>query len=551
MKLKTLSSEKAVFRKNITRFVPVWAIYSVFLLISLMTIRGNNNMNGLPHALADFSSFMCFVNGAYALVCALTLFGDLFNSRMCNAIHALPLRRESWFCTHALTGLCFSFVPNLVFALLMMPCKDAMNWLWLLQSTLQFVLCFGTALLCVQLTGSRFAATVVYGLIHFGALLIFWLIESLYVPMLPGVEVDIDLVALLCPLVNYMENIPVMSSFDMELDAYVIIYNSTGWINLAMMAAVGVAFGVLALLLYRRRQLESAGEFMAVKVLNPVFLVIYSLVVAAVFHGMCELFLDGESRIFLLIGLAVGYFTGQMLLKRTTRVFGMKQLRIFAVLVICFALSFVVTFLDPLNITGWVPEAEKVSAVMINNRELTDPALVEQVILFHEEVSKDYDGYENDYYLQTNKQITLAYRMKSGRIVRRAYWIDIDSAAGQLLRPVVSSPEYVLAGLYPDFDYTQKDFSIQVLHDYHETIPRQYYLELMECLILDCQEGNLPQDWWNWNDVKDSAELRLLVHIGSSRYDFTYLEITDRATHTVQWLKDHGYWHSIYGTFIR
>jgi hypothetical protein len=59
----------------------------------------------------------------YALVCALTLFGDLFNSRMCNAIHALPLRRESWFCTHALTGLCFSVVPNLVFALLMMPAK--------------------------------------------------------------------------------------------------------------------------------------------------------------------------------------------------------------------------------------------------------------------------------------------------------------------------------------------------------------------------------------------------------------------------------------------
>lgn len=541
MKLKTLSSEKAVFRKNITRFVPVWAIYSVFLLISLMTIRGNNNMNGLHHALADFSSFMCIVNGAYALVCALTLFGDLFNSRMCNAIHALPLRRESWFCTHALTGLCFSVVPNLVFALLMMPCKEAMNWLWLVLSTLQFLLCFGTALLCVQLTGSRFAATVVYGLIHFGALLIFWLIESLYVPMLPGVEVDIDLVALLCPLVNYMENIPVMSSFDMELDAYVIIHNSTGWINLAIMAAVGVAFGALALLLYRRRQLESAGEFMAVKVLNPVFLVIYSLVVAAVFHGMCELFLDGESRIFLLIGLAVGYFTGQMLLKRTTRVFGMKQLRIFAVLVICFALSFVVTFLDPLNITGWVPEAEKVSAVMINNREITDPALVEQVIRFHEEVSKDYDGYEN----HSDKRLTLAYRMKSGRIVRRAYWVDIDSVAGELLRPVVSSPEYVLEGLYPDVDYAQKNFSIQILNEYYEHIAPKDRQGLMDCLILDCKEGNLPQNWWIWNDVEPYVELRLDYVDGRNQSRYFYLSITENATHTTQWLKDHGYWHPV------
>jgi hypothetical protein len=380
---------------------------------------------------------------------------------------------------------------------------------------------------------------VVYGIIHFGALLIYWLIESLYVPMLPGVEVNIDLVALFCPLVNYAQHVPVISSYNMELDAYVIIYDSTGWINLAVMAAVGVAFGVVALLLYRRRQLECAGEFMAVKVLNPVFLVIYSLVVAAVFHGMCVLFMDGESWIFLMIGLAVGYFTGQMLLKRTTRVFGMKQLRGFAVLALCFALSFVVTFLDPLNITGWVPEAEKVSAVMINNKELTDPALVEQVIRFHEEVSKDYDGYEN----HSDKRIDLAYRMKSGRIVRRAYWVDIDSVAGELLRPVVSSPEFVLEGLYPDVDYAQKNFSIQILNEYYEHVAPKDRQGLMDCLILDCKEGNLPQNWWIWNDVEPYVELRLDYVDGQNQSRYIYLSITDNATHTTQWLKEHGYWH--------
>ena len=538
MKLKTLSSEIAVFRKNITRFVPVWAIYCVFLLISLMTIR-DSNVVWRAYRLADFGSLMCFVNGVYGLVCALTLFGDLFNSRMCNAIHALPLRRESWFCTHALTGLCFSVVPNLVFALLMMPCNDAMNWLWL--STLQFLLCFGTALLCVQLTGSRFAATVVYGVIHFGALLIYWLIESLYVPLLPGVIVDVDLVALFCPIVNYFRNQPVVSSYDMYLHTYVIIQSSTGWINLVVMAVVGVAAGAVALVLYRRRQLESAGEFMAVKVLNPVFLVIYSLMVAAVFHGMCVLFVDVESWIFLLIGLAVGYFTGQMLLKCTTRVFGMKQLRGFAVLALCFALSFVITFLDPMDITGWVPKADNVSAVMINNREITDPAAMEQVILFHEEVTKEYDGYEN----HSDREITLAYRMKSGRIVRREYWIDINSVAGELLRPVVSSPEFVLEGLYPDVDYAQKNFSIQILNEYYEHVAPKDRQGLMDCLILDCKEGNLPQNWWNWNDVEPYVELRLDYVDGQNQSRYIYLSITENATHTTQWLIDHGYWHPV------
>ena len=280
---------------------------------------------------------------------------------------------------------------------------------------------------------------------------------------------------------------------------------------------------------------------MAVKVLNPVFLVIYSLMVAAVFHGMCVLFVDVESWIFLLIGLAVGYFTGQMLLKRTTRVFGMKQLRGFAVLALCFALSFVITFLDPMDITGWVPKADNVSAVMINNREITDPAVMEQVILFHEEVTKEYDGYEN----HSDREITLAYRMKSGRIVRREYWIDINSVAGELLRPVVSSPEFVLEGLYPDVDYAQKNFSIQILNEYYEHVAPKDRQGLMDCLILDCKEGNLAQNWWNWNDVEPYVELRLDYVDGQNQSRYIYLSITESATHTTQWLIDHGYWRPV------
>ena len=38
------------------------------------------------------------------LLAALVLFGDLDNPRMCNALHALPLRRETWFFSHAAAG---------------------------------------------------------------------------------------------------------------------------------------------------------------------------------------------------------------------------------------------------------------------------------------------------------------------------------------------------------------------------------------------------------------------------------------------------------------
>jgi ABC-2 type transport system permease protein len=45
----------------------------------------------------------------------------------------------------------------------------------------------------------------------------------------------------------------------------------TGWGWLAAYAAASVLFLLLALALYRRRRLETAGDFIAVKALSPVF----------------------------------------------------------------------------------------------------------------------------------------------------------------------------------------------------------------------------------------------------------------------------------------
>lgn len=63
-----------------------------------------------------------------------------------------------------------------------------------------------------------------------------------------------------------------MHSYVMRTDFYL----TSRWSYLWICAGVGVLLLTAALLLYRRRKLETAGDFIAVKPLEPVFLVMYS-----------------------------------------------------------------------------------------------------------------------------------------------------------------------------------------------------------------------------------------------------------------------------------
>src|SRR5699024_6423527 len=90
-----------------------------------------------------------------------------------------------------------------------------------------------------------------------------------------------------------------------------------------------VLMGVVYLL-YRRRKLESAGDFLAVSRLAPVLAVAMALtgsVAAWIFLNATGLgySLGNPLLLFAFAGLIVGWFAGQMLLRRSTRVFYLRS----------------------------------------------------------------------------------------------------------------------------------------------------------------------------------------------------------------------------------
>ena len=62
------------------------------------------------------------------------------------------------------------------------------------------------------------------------------------------------------------------------------------WTYIAICTAIGIGLMALALLLYRRRRLECAGDFIAVKPLGPIFSVIFTLTAGCIFALFSSMF---------------------------------------------------------------------------------------------------------------------------------------------------------------------------------------------------------------------------------------------------------------------
>ena len=120
MKLRT-SSCKTAFAKDLTRFAPVWGLYLVGILLALLPGLVGDEPATVGDTLGRSLGGFAVLNLAYAALCAQLLFGDLFRSRLCNALHALPLKRSHWFFCHVGAGFVFSLVPNTLCALVIMP----------------------------------------------------------------------------------------------------------------------------------------------------------------------------------------------------------------------------------------------------------------------------------------------------------------------------------------------------------------------------------------------------------------------------------------------
>lgn len=527
MKSRTSFFNATVFRKNITRFAPAWVIYTVllFLEISTFPFLAVSQVSILANAMASW-------NFIYAPLCACLVFGDLFKSRLCNGLHALPITRENWFFTNCISGIVFAVVPNLLLSLYALYLCDGV-WLpalgLFLSANLSFLFFFGLSVLCVMAAGKKLGMLFLYLLANFGIVLLLAVFEVAYLPLLYGVIPDLEWTFWLCPWARLFMAKPMEINYD-----YSGIYDTAtvswgdGWWILLIYAAAGILLAGLGLWLYRRRKLESAGDFLAFNGLKPVYLILHSLCVGLFFYIFGQL-------PFMVFGMILGFITGSMLIERTLKVFHPKNLILWAISLGIFLLSIALTKLDPLGITRWAPDPEDVESISLAepNEEpgypITDPEMIEQIIEAHKDA---LDPSSINYHWDFNQQITLVYKLNSGITRERSYAFASTSDAYDTIARALSTPEYVFGKEAADWEtFTQSLNYAEVSNKKDYIFTGEDLTGLIEAIRLDCEAGTTSQfngtirRYYITLDAGDT-ELRIAIYA--------------TCKNTLAWLEAHG-----------
>lgn len=483
MRSRTSFFEPAVFKKTLFRFWPIWASYgAVWMLLLPAELGGRlsraisnpgwsyenveNALEGLPlYLCADAGIIMALLFGLAAAACA---FSHLYSARSAGGYAVLPARREAVFSSVCLATLLpllamnvLVFAVSLLVELFMGLCYVPALAQWLAATSLMLLCFYGIGALCAQLTGSLVVLPFVYLALNFVAFFVELIVRELLSSFLYGFTGSSLNFSWLSPAIGMSAEVNVDNAPVNGLEAAVNrVYELEGWGYIAAYAAVGLLFIALALVFYRRRRMESAGDVVAVGWLRPVFKYCLSAGCAlALGYLSFMIFTNGYSSapgaaailiLCMCVSAIIGYFAAEMLIHKSFAVFvGLK--RWLGVLVVCAlcAAGVLACEYDLFGYESRVPDASEVEYVRVGSRKyyqngtdvkLREPQNIDAAIALHRSVIEhkelhegggydvravasapseygEYDNYPRDAWNWLN----IEYKLKNGKTLVRHY----------------------------------------------------------------------------------------------------------------------------------
>ncbi|MCI8651437.1 MAG: hypothetical protein HFF05_03210 [Oscillospiraceae bacterium] len=461
------SSEKkgwfspALFQKNLARFWPLVAGYSVVQFFSMpleILLEWDGRNADLYRAIGGDlvrSAYLAVPVGAmFGLMVAMALFSYLMNNRSAGMLHALPIRREGLFLTNWVSGLSFFALPNAVMMFIALLAQAMMGafhlaltlrWFALHTVIAMFFFCF--AVCCAMFTGHILALPVFYGVLNGLVAGLCFLVDN----------------AMRVLLVGYAGSTLVGSALSRWCTPiwHLLLQverGDGGWFDTASTAialgysvVLGAAFTLIAVVVYQHRQLERAGDVVTVGWVRPIFQYGVGACSGLAFGTVIYENFFGSFGPWVFVALVVacaivGGFVGRMLLKKSLRVFaeGWKG---------CAGLGLAMLFLlggaraDLFGYQKWVPDPAKVQWISVgavssapyddgNNSfdiSIADPERVEEIIALHREVTEHLDELERaeqthsyrmteeGYEVESTTGLRLDYQMEDGSWVSRWY----------------------------------------------------------------------------------------------------------------------------------
>ena len=573
MRSKTLYFNGTLFRKNLSRFWPLWggaaflgSLFPLAMLLNLMSLTQAER----PAALDFTGLYYETLNHAvpaisllYAILCAMAVWSYLYNSRSVGLLHTLPIRREGLFLTNLLSGMAMMLIPYAVvgaLSLLISAAFGALDMGPYLVTVLgvagESLFFFASATLVAMVVGNLLALPALYLLLHFLAVLLEWLFGMLAQGFLFGLESGYQIstaTAWLSPVVGLMEHvdvdrtyqtIPVNGGADVVQELQSVSLEN-GWV-IGVYALAGVVLLALAWLLYRRRRSESAGDVVAVGALRPLFR--YGLAaLAALVGGVAlyelvwrsfryeEYYEAAPMAVCMLIAGAIGYYAASMLLAKSLRVFRGSWKGLALVAAGCAAVCCVLHF-DLLHVEDQVPQVQETETLEFrvagNSYTLyggQDDALMEQLRQLHQAIVAEegyivsesaaaHDMADPSLETVTWASLRLEYTLKNGDQVRRWYSVpltrdrlDQPETYDGLMDALVNGEELKNRRLHRN-DPAYQIVSGELHLDAsrtHATLGSREAAAILEAVYHDCDSGTWGTYDWFGDDNGDSYAMDL------------------------------------------
>lgn len=540
MRSRTSFFNGAVYRKNLTRFAPLWILYLVVWLFILplsilsQASRQAFSLGDLQHLVyAAGLQYGSPISMLYAVAIAMALHAWYYSTRSVNAMAVLPIRREAWCVTNLLSALTVSLIPNLVTALLTWAAAASvglsgasMALQWFAMVSMEFLFFYGMAALCAAITGQLVALPLLYLLLNFVASILSVVAAAVFSTFVYGMRSgSYASLARFSPAVYVAEHFaPVAKTTGVGENA-VTYYVFHGWNYLIGIALIGLVLLAVTFVLFRYRRMEAAGEVIAVRCMRQVLKYFFAFFCALALGVLAAMtfFSDYNNPpplvmvCCMLCGAFIGYFAAEILLKKTFRVFGREWIG-FAAVAVCLLAA--VGFME-FDVSGFerrVPNAEEVESITLSGSSfwdsviVTDEAYISDLITLHqsfldhkeeqEALARQYpkDSGDMDY-----TQVDLVYQLKDGRVLARSYqlyctedmWLDPSSLPRQY-NDLCADPYIIYLQNIPSFDVTPASISYTLLNIYDpdtdsynsETLtPMEAYDLYTDCILPDLQDG--------------------------------------------------------------
>ena len=470
MKSKISFFNKTIFWKNVTLYWPIWGIYTLISFIcqpiALWVINnmsywdiggGGYNDEAQLRDMMDLLGFMPYVViiAFGALLSGMAIYSYMYNNKSAYMIHSLPVDRTQLYGTALISGWAFLIVPLFATALFTtilcivytIP-GIAYVWGWFLVVALTAFVAFSIVTICALFTGHIVVMPMYVVAVNYLSWIVYWIVYIVVTTFGYGVsdlgDMADQVAEFLCPIQNFYQNLGWNYEYTDLGGVKDITFYGTG--TLVFYGILAVVLYVAAYVVYRKRKIEQAGDFLTVNWVKPIFRGVVGIIggingAMLVREILLETRMGCTVPMFVVIMLVIGaifYFAADMFIKKSFHVFKkMDWLRcgVFSVVLLAFYFGL---YGVAENYENYIPKETEIKSASVHlGYEVTfDDERVGEIVEIHESILEELEVLEQldeagDHYYNS---VGISYTLKNGEYITRRYVIPTGL---ETLKPVV------------------------------------------------------------------------------------------------------------------